>query len=275
MKQLLIITSVYIFSVFRLVRKALWKILFQRRSHNTIKISKRRKFKFDGYGEITSKLFASNFLWKFDKGFEHKTVAKFEQLVKPGDVVFDIGANIGMYSLLASELVGDQGLVYSFEPVKETYNALCKNVDLNQKNNIKYFQLAISDQDGIATIGVPKGINLSKKSDAFNSLIQNEEIDDGETISTQTLDSFVSDHHIDQIDFIKVDIEGAELLFLKGSTETFKTLKPKYLVIEAYEPFCKRFNYSVSDIIVLLTNANYSLEQYDDFQWLATSNNNK
>ena len=74
-------------------------------------------------------------MWEYlvsrDRGFEYKTLDKFTSLISPGDVVFDIGANIGLFSLIGSQAVGRNGAVYAFEPAPETYDAMVANLKKN------------------------------------------------------------------------------------------------------------------------------------------------
>ena len=177
----------------------------------------------------------------------------------------------GVYSLLSADLVGPTGRVLAFEPVSKTYEALRHNLAANEKKNVRVHQLALSDSNGTAVIKVPDDMDNDAAKDAFNSLDLNPTGGGGEVITTATLDSFRRENDLQKIDFIKIDIEGAELLFFQGARQTLQDLRPKHIVFEAHEPFCKRFNYSVADIVVLLHEYDYEFEQYDDWQWLATA----
>lgn len=224
-------------------------------------------YSFSNYGEIARILYSNQPLYRFGKGFEYRTVNKFFSLINAGDVVFDVGANIGMYSLIASDLVGESGKVYSFEPVSATYTALNTNLSLNGLPIENTFKIALSDTNGSARISIPENIGRDDSSDAFNALNFNED-NAGEVVTTMTLDSFVVEHQINRIDFIKIDIEGAELLFFKGCHDVLSRLKPRYIVFEVCEDFCSRFNYTLADIIVLLNSYGYRLENYDESQWI-------
>jgi FkbM family methyltransferase len=231
-------------------------------------LAKGRSYRFSTYGEIVKIIYANQPLNYFGKGFEYKTIDKFISLLKKGDVVIDVGANIGMYSLLAAELVGEEGKVYSFEPVSATFNALNENLQLNHVSVAKTHKIALSNGNGSARISIPESVGRGDFSDAFNSLNLDENGKGGEVVQTMTLDTFVTEHQIDSIDFVKVDIEGAELLFFKGCHDVLSRIRPKYIIFEAYEEFCSRFDYTIADMIVLLNSYGYSLENYDEWQWI-------
>jgi FkbM family methyltransferase len=182
-------------------------------------------------------------------------------------VIFDIGANIGLYSLLASDILESHGKVYAFEPSSTTFKALTKNLSLNNVQNVSAFQFALSNENGIAHLA--PNLNSDEK-DAYNYIDLVNSDAQGEQIEIRTLDSFVEEYNIKKLDFIKIDVEGAELLCLKGAAITLNTLKPT-IIFESYEPFAERFNYSVADLVTYLKEMNYNLYQFEDYQWVAYS----
>jgi FkbM family methyltransferase len=134
--------------------------------------------------------------------------------IQPGDYVVDLGANIGIFSNRASELGAAK--VYSFEPVKENFELLM----LNRPHNCEPFKLAVSDQD-------LQSFQIAYKPEApgGSSIVKYE---DGQLqpCLTITLDTLLSSGLIPKIDFLKVDIEGAEVLAFKGiSDENLKRIR--------------------------------------------------
>lgn len=79
------------------------------------------------------------------EGFELQERKFLNAFLRPGDIFVDIGANIGLFSLIAARCVGKNGHVYAFEPTAKIYQRLIENVNLNHFKNISYFQLALSD----------------------------------------------------------------------------------------------------------------------------------
>jgi FkbM family methyltransferase len=152
----------------------------------------------------------------------------FHKYIKPGDVVVDIGANIGYYTLIAAKLTGKDGKVYSFEPEPNNYELLVRNIKVNRYNNVTPVQKALSDKKGELKLHLDK-LNLGS-----HSFI---EIDDpkrkgGEvTVDTITLDEFFKEEGKDRgIDFIKMDAEGAEGLVVEGAKYILQKYAPKIIM---------------------------------------------
>ena len=137
-----------------------------------------------------------------------------ERFLKPGMHVLDIGANIGYFTLLTSRQVGAQGTVVAFEPSPRERNRLQKNLVLNHCQNVRVEQVAVCDHIGEANLFVVLG-----RETGCNSM-RSPNVDEPIkpiTVPTTTLDEYVSMHETGPIDFVKMDIEGAELSALKGA----------------------------------------------------------
>lgn len=138
------------------------------------------------------------------------------ELVRPGDVFFDIGAHIGIYSIVASATVGDEGHVYAFEPDPVALTYLKQNVEENDAQNLTIVETAVSDSDGEAKITAGKfgysGTTLGTRTGA----------DQIETVAhTVRLDTFCETHNVSP-DVVKVDIEGGEVKLLKSGIEILR-----------------------------------------------------
>lgn len=135
--------------------------------------------------------------------------------INRGDVVFDCGANIGLFSMLSS---AKGAKVYAFEPVPGVIRHLERAKEIHP--SIEIIREALSDHSGKARISLSNGANTG------NSLV----LPAGEhsiEITTTSVDEFVARHELERIDFIKADIEGAERLMLAGATDTLKKFSPK------------------------------------------------
>ncbi|MEI6528165.1 MAG: FkbM family methyltransferase [bacterium] len=146
----------------------------------------------------------------------------FGAKMKKGDYVIDAGANIGMFSIIASDKVGEDGKIFAFEPLPEVSAVLRENIDANGCNNI-YIEEKI--------LG-----NVNKKVDFYYNLEENynasSTINKGgsdKVVKLQqiTLDQYIKDNNITRLDFIKADIEGAERDLISGAEEVIKKFKPK------------------------------------------------
>jgi len=134
--------------------------------------------------------------------------------VWPGSVFYDIGANVGFYSLLSSLLVG-YGKVFAFEPAPRNLPYLRRHLELNHAGNVQVLPLAISNTMGQAHFQIEASGLMGHLAEGGST-----------TVATATLDSLVESGRIAPPNFIKMDIEGAELLALQGSSQVFQRFHP-------------------------------------------------
>lgn len=250
------------------MRRDYWFIRSKLTKTINLKLTKTDSIKITTKGEIAGVLYAHQHFIKANRGFEYKTIQKMKELVKSDFIILDIGANIGMYSIFLSKLVGENGKVYAFEPDSQTASVLAENLSLNNCKNVEVFQIALSDING--------RVSLEKSSevggDAFN-FIKKEDNKSSNSIESNRLDDFIVKNNIGKIDFVKIDIEGAELLCLKGAESMLSSANKPIIVFECYEPFLQRFDHRISDIIVYLSKFNYEIINYDEWQWLLVPKN--
>jgi FkbM family methyltransferase len=154
--------------------------------------------------------------------YERHETRKFIHCVKPEDVVLDLGANIGYFSLIASKLVGEKGHIFSFEASPKVYELLCKNCSLSNKN-ISHFNLAVADKEGILRFNLPR--NPKEQGSGSLSTDNSGDIE----VRGISIDRFVQTEKITKLNFIKMDIEGAEVKALLGMKETIFKYRPKIL----------------------------------------------
>ena len=141
----------------------------------------------------------------------------FRDLVKPGMCVADVGANVGYYSFLASRLVGPTGHVMAFEPNQENCRLMMLSVEANHVHNIELFPVALSDRPGCSLFVSAIGSNgcLSRDSRFISSSACR-------VVPTSRLDDIVSR----RVDFIKIDVEGAEALVVRGAEKAITQHRP-------------------------------------------------
>jgi len=147
--------------------------------------------------------------------FEHRKQREFVRAIKPGDVVYDIGANAGFYSLLAGGLVGEKGHVYSFEPLQDNLRNLREHMEMNRVTNCTVMEVAASSADGVAL--------FDPTSDRYSAHLSTK---GNIRVRTAALDTLVSREEIRPPDFMKIDIEGAEYDCLRGCAHTIRTFRP-------------------------------------------------
>jgi FkbM family methyltransferase len=139
----------------------------------------------------------------------------FEDEITPGAVVYDVGANVGYYSLLAAVLSGVEGKVYAFEPLPRNIDYLRKHAAINHFINIEIIQAAVSDHSGEAFFDLGA-------STAMGHLAAAGEI----KVKMTSLDELLASGQILPPDFIKIDVEGAEYEVLKGAKELLIKHRP-------------------------------------------------
>jgi FkbM family methyltransferase len=130
----------------------------------------------------------------------------FERIVRPGDVVFDIGAHVGFYTLLAARLVGMPGKVFAFEPLPENLAYLKQHLALNRISNAEVFAAAISDRSGLATFDRGPSRSEGRISSHGES-----------SVRVACLDQMVADGELPLPDCLKIDVEGEEACVLNGA----------------------------------------------------------
>lgn len=140
----------------------------------------------------------------------------FSKIIKKGDTVLDIGANIGLMTVPFSKMVGQNGKVVSFEPQSKIYYILCSNVVINNLNNVDLHNLAVGDSN--QTLFLPNVDYTKSNNFGGISLSSNGSLE----VTQIKLD----DLSIEKINFIKVDVEGMELNVLMGSTNILKKHRP-------------------------------------------------
>jgi FkbM family methyltransferase len=146
-----------------------------------------------------------------------------EKALRPGDVFVDGGANLGIYTVLASNLVGETGRVLSFEPGAVTFDRLQQSIDANPVKNVHAHMAALSDKVGQAA--------LYHSQDHFvsYSLAPDEAAADSEMVETLTIDEAIARDGLERLDFLKLDVEGAEELALRGAQKSIELWHPLVL----------------------------------------------
>ena len=144
----------------------------------------------------------------------------FVSHLREGMTVMDVGANLGLYSLLISRAVGPSGKVYAFEPVPEFFAQLKEHLALNNAASVIPVPIALSDEKGIAKMSVKGGASslFRHVSDEFVE------------VQMERLDDFVEGEGIERVDAIKIDVEGAELKVIRGADKTIRRNKPILMV---------------------------------------------
>ena len=224
------------------------------------------------YKGILLNIFPQSHLHLIYRNIEPHFQQILSKYINKGDTVFDIGANIGYVSTAMSKLVGQDGKVFAFEAVPMTAKAFTENIKLNNCTNIQLIQKALSDKVGKATFRIPNG----GENHSMASMMWHKSDDDTINVAVDTI-VIDQDEKLKQItpSFIKIDVEGAEGLVVKGMQELITKSSP-VIFIECSKAgrnvvweIMKKLNYSCflsHDLSNEITNFDKYI--HNDFMWL-------
>lgn len=157
----------------------------------------------------------------------NRTLAKY---IKDTDIVIEAGANLGSETILISRQL-KKGHLYSFEPNPYTFDRLKINKTINELTNVDVFDDALGEKDGTIHFNIyPKEFCNPGMSSKYMETSNTRKI----SVNQKTLDSFVKEQNIARVDFIKMDIQGAEMDLILGSHETISKYKPT-IFTEAFD----------------------------------------
>jgi FkbM family methyltransferase len=175
-------------------------------------------------------------------------------VIKPGQIVYDLGANNGLHGLLMAPLAGPTGMLYNFEPFEGNILEIEENYALNNITNYRNIHAAVSDRNGVETFVIGdhhKQGHISAEENSKESKIE---------VASMTLDTFVEKGNPGPA-FIKIDIEGAEGPCLRGFSRGIKAFLP-LLIIELHSPEQDR------QVGKFLQENNYTAYRFDTFSKL-------
>ena len=182
----------------------------------------------------------------------------FRELIRPGMVVVDVGANIGYFSLLASMLVGSAGRVHAFEPDPVNCALLRKNVRLNRASNIEVIQAALSDNED------PVSLFLDSDNKGDHRIWEpTGEARKGIKVTATTLDAYLK-KTATVPSFIKIDVQGAEGKVLDGMKQTFAQTGPAYLILEFWPAALRKCGTEPKHVIQQIADAGFTIRVVAD-----------
>lgn len=178
--------------------------------------------------------------------------------IKPGDVVIDIGANIGYYTLIFARAVGPKGKVYAFEPDTTNFALLTKNIAKNGCKNVILVNKAVSDKTGTLKL------YLSSESSGDHRTYDSQDGRESINIDCTRLDDFFSQTK-HPVNLIKIDIQGAEYSALKGM-KNLLAQSPKLILATEYWPKgLKKYGIKPIAYLRLLQKSGFKLHELNKF----------
>jgi FkbM family methyltransferase len=150
--------------------------------------------------------------------------------IQKGSTVVDVGANIGIFTILASRLVGDRGAVVAVEPTPSSFRLMKRNISLNGCVNVKTVMAALGEKESVGML------NMYQRN-IVNSFFSRDKTDGtakhSARVQIKTLDGLTNELGLNGLDFLKIDTEGYEVPILKGGIETIRRFRP-FIIGEAH-----------------------------------------
>jgi FkbM family methyltransferase len=197
-------------------------------------------------------------------GFEENEIRFLRRFLRANDTFVDIGSNIGLFSLHAAQVVGENGKVFAFEPTPLTYNRLNENIRLNDFEKIIYsYNIGLSDKKGKLFLNIS-----TDGHDAWNTFAKQDDkiFSDKVAIPVDSLDGFLEsqlNHFTENIDLIKIDVEGWEQYVLSGARSLLSKENAPVLMVEFTETNLFAAGTSCSEIYDLVLSFGYKWYRYD------------
>ena len=186
--------------------------------------------------------------------FENAERCFVEKYLQPGMTVLDIGAHHGFYTLLAAQKVGPGGRVIAFEPSPREREKLFRHLRLNGCTNVQVESLALGGREGLAELFVVNG-----KETGCNSLRPPQVPQPTEVLEVPVgrLDSYLERQRVPGVDFIKMDVEGAELEVLRGAAELLGRRPRPVILCEVQDARTQPWGYAAKEIVEFLRGFGY------------------
>ena len=181
-----------------------------------------------------------------------------EEKIEMGNIVVDVGANIGLHTLNMARIVGNTGQVFAFEPDPSNFEILKKNVKINNYKNIILEQKAVGDKHGRTTLyqsDHPGKHRIFPQTEQAKSQVQ---------VELTNLDNYFDSDMIDKINFIKIDVEGLEFSVLKGMKNILKNSKKIKILFEFMPENTMEVGFTPIELLNYLTSNNFKLYCMDD-----------
>lgn len=191
-------------------------------------------------------------LQKAETGHWEQSVMEFlKEKLSAGDVVYDVGSNIGLYAVLLGKLVGEKGLVIGFEPEQKNYDHLLKNLSLNSLNNVHIHRVALGDCDGEGKLYCGEDLLFA------NLLNPREKETSYEVVKIMEGDSFRKAENLPVPRAVKIDVEGYEYGVLKGLKKTLQSPACQFVSCEVHPTLLPK-GVKPEDVLDLLRSCGFS-----------------
>lgn len=185
------------------------------------------------------------------RDFYEPELNSLSRYLPPGGIFVDVGANYGIYTLVAARIVGPSGRVLSFEPASEAHNILLQNIALNGLSNVSTYRCALSEKHCSAVL-------YQYPDPSRNSFVRTAEVRGREAIIVRTLDEVSAELDLDRLDYLKIDTEGADALVLRGAKHTIEKYRP-VIQFEHLRAQAGQLGITDAEIIKFFVSMNYEV----------------
>lgn len=183
------------------------------------------------------------------------------EYLRPEMTLADIGANIGEITLLAAKRLS-RGQVLAFEPMPHVYERLCQNVALNQFGNVKTFNMGLYQESGSLPLFVKNDKPYGVTNEGVTSLFHAGDDRQEAVVPLRKLDDVAVECGLARLDVMKIDVEGAEWMVLRGAEESIKKFRP-VIIVEISESNFKRAGYTGKDMVAYLRGLKYDVRSLE------------
>jgi FkbM family methyltransferase len=193
-------------------------------------------------------------------GGEKNLIKLILSKLRAGDIVWDVGANIGFHSVVLAKTSANKDIeVYSFEPERKTFNLLMKNISLNELNNVYAFNLALGENNYLRDIYSSDTPNFGAHS--FVQRTDYKVKKRGNKVNVVSGDNLVTENNLKVPSVIKIDVEGAEILVLKGLKKTLRNKDVRLIFLEAHINLLPKFNSSIEELLEIIRENGFKFSE--------------
>ena len=196
----------------------------------------------------------------FAGSFESYELDFLRRFLKKSDVFIDVGANGGLYTVIAAEKIQNNGHIYACEPSQRELELLEHNIKINSLDNVTIIKSVISSEGGTVKFGIAQD-------GAMNSLSQTDhpgqKIDHWDNIESTTIDNLIESYQLTKIKLVKIDVEGAEKLVIDGAKELLQSKNSPVILLEASNLNSKSFGFSATQVLQQLVDYGYKIYYFN------------
>ena len=235
-------------------RQAIWRACWERKLDKPIR--------FPWYHGLSINLYLGNDMSRptFIGGcFEPNEFVFMESLLKPGMVMIDVGANDGFFTVVAARQVRETGRVYAFEPSEREYSRLQANLQLNQLTNVQTERKAVAEAGGKGLLRICEYGHEGQNT--LGDFVHKVNGAGTQEVELCSLDDYFKNEKLTHLDFIKIDVEGAEHKVLSGSQGIISRFKP-VIMLELLDPALNKQGSSAKEVVSLLKGMGYLIYDF-------------